>query len=155
MNLPLPEKKTILVAIAGSPAYFSGYSTEQIQAYGQACREAALAELHVPEISCGNIVEPVAWAITASNTGRMCQVTLDHDEVEGMNSKYVTPLYLHPPQPTTVKQYLKVGDSRFESWYSELNQAGKGSKQIAREAYEAGLNEADAQQAKPTDWSAA
>lgn len=56
-------------------------------------------------------------------------------------------LYLHPPQQATVKQYLKVGDSRFESWYSELNQAGKGSKQIAREAYEAGLNEADAQQA--------
>lgn len=37
---------------------------------------------------------------------------------------------------------LNVGDSRFEGWYSELQQAGKGSKQIAREAYEAGLNEA-------------
>jgi len=34
----------------------------------------------------------------------------------------------------------RVGDSKFESWYSELPQAGKGSKQIAREAYEAGMN---------------
>jgi hypothetical protein len=43
----------------------------------------------------------------------------------------------------------RVGDSKFESWYSELSQASKGSKQIAREAYEAGMNfdmlEADAQ----------
>ena len=42
-----------------------------------------------------------------------------------------------------------VGDSRFEGWYSELNQSGKGSKQIAREAYEAGLNETNSQQAEP------
>ena len=52
------------------------------------------------------------------------------------------PLYTHPaPLPATGER-AKVGDSRFESWYSELQQAGKGSKQIAREAYEAGLNEA-------------
>lgn len=41
-----------------------------------------------------------------------------------------------------VEPRAKVGNSRFESWYSDLHQAGKGSKQIAREAYEAGLNEA-------------
>ena len=46
-------------------------------------------------------VEPVAWAITASNTGRMCQVTLDHDEVADMNPKYVAPLYTHPAPPAS------------------------------------------------------
>ena len=62
------------------------------------------------------------------------------------------PLYLQPAPPPAadhiadagkmVGERAKVGDSQFESWYSELHQAGKGSKQIAREAYEAGLNEA-------------
>lgn len=63
-------------------------------------------------------------------------------------------LYLHPAPPPVgerdhiedvrnmVGERAKVGNSNFESWYSELHQSGKGSKQIAREAYEAGLNEA-------------
>ena len=39
---------------------------------------------------------------------------------------------------------IKVGDSNFESWYSEEFQATefKTIKQIAREAYEGGLNDA-------------
>lgn len=57
MSLPLPEKKTILVAIKGSPAYFSGYSTEQIQAYGKACREAALTDVVVLATSGASYLE--------------------------------------------------------------------------------------------------
>jgi len=37
--------------------------------------------------------EPVAWGIIASNTGRICQVELDADEVEGHNPKHIVPLY--------------------------------------------------------------
>lgn len=70
MSLPLPEKKTILVAIEGSPAYFSGYSTEQMQAYGQDCRAAALEE--AAQICNGeqwrNSARPVAY-IEAFNQG--------------------------------------------------------------------------------------
>lgn len=50
-------------------------------------------------------------------------------------------LYTHPTPPPAGER-AKVGYSRFESWYSELHQSGKGSKQIVREAYEAGMNEA-------------
>ena len=39
-------------------------------------------------------------------------------------------------------QRLHVGDSSFESWYADkFNAAGKGAKQQAREAYEAGMND--------------
>ena len=46
--------------------------------------------------------EPVAWGIIASNTGRICQVELDADEVEGHNPKHIAPLYTTPPQRTWV-----------------------------------------------------
>ena len=62
-----------------------------------------------------------------------------------------TKLFTHPA-PSVTGERAKVGDSKFESWYSELNQAGKGSKQVAREAYEAGLNEAQ-QVAAPVGWT--
>ncbi len=41
--------------------------------------------------------EPVAWGIIASNTGHICQVELDADEVEGHNQKHIVPLYTSPP----------------------------------------------------------
>jgi hypothetical protein len=41
---------------------------------------------------------PVAWGIVASNTGRICQVTLDADEVAGHKPEYIKPLYTSPPQ---------------------------------------------------------
>lgn len=47
--------------------------------------------------------EPVAWAVIASNTGRICQVELDFSEVEDMNNKWVVPLYTHP-QPAQPKR---------------------------------------------------
>ena len=45
--------------------------------------------------------EPVAWGIVASNTGRICQVVLDADEVEGHNPKHIVPLYTSPPAQRT------------------------------------------------------
>jgi hypothetical protein len=50
------------------------------------------------------VQEPVAWGIIASNTGRICQVELDADEVEGHNPKHIVPLYT-APQPVPVKTY--------------------------------------------------
>jgi hypothetical protein len=77
-------------------------------------------------------VEPVATVQTMNG------VTFGYlDVMQPVGTK----LYLHPV-PATTGERVKVGDSQFESWYSELQQAGKGNKQIAREAYEAGLNEA-------------
>jgi hypothetical protein len=65
-----------------------------------------------PKIGCVNhdcdqckaVQEPVAWGIIASNTGRICQVELDADEVEGHNPKHIVPLYT-APQPVPVKTY--------------------------------------------------
>jgi hypothetical protein len=45
------------------------------------------------------VQEPVAWGIIASNTGRICQVELDADEIEGHNPKHIVPLYTTPPAP--------------------------------------------------------
>lgn len=42
--------------------------------------------------------EPVAWGIVASNTGRICQVELDADEVADHNPARIVPLYA-APQP--------------------------------------------------------
>ena len=209
---PLPDELARFTPTEGQHRALQMFVRE----YGQACRAAALAELHVPEADFGNIVEPVAWMYE--------QATYLEGDLRGRQwyphvsttrpgkpwmVRDLTPLYLHPaPQqvagpsgeraelieklrnfarefeiechveciedavnmleadaqqakPKTAgdvqdmciaalqrDERAKVGDSRFESWYSELNQAGKGSKQIAREAYEAGLHEADAQQAK-------
>ena len=40
--------------------------------------------------------EPVAWGIVASNTGKICQVGLDAEEVAQHNQKYIVPLYTRP-----------------------------------------------------------
>ena len=52
------------------------------------------------------------------------------------------------------QQCLHVGDSQFESWFSEYNPAGKGTKQQMREAYATGMRDPlvqPAQQQEPTD----
>lgn len=48
--------------------------------------------------------EPVAWGVIASNTGKMCQVELDYDEVSDINSKWLVPLYTTPPQSKEPEQ---------------------------------------------------
>ena len=56
--------------------------------------------------------EPVAWGIIASNTGRICQVELDADEVEGHNPKHIVPLYTSPPRvKSNLKQVIELYDS--------------------------------------------
>jgi len=37
--------------------------------------------------------EPVAWGIIAGNTGRLCQVELDADEVADHKPQYIVPLF--------------------------------------------------------------
>jgi uncharacterized linocin/CFP29 family protein len=55
------------------------------------------------------VQEPVAWGIIASNTGRICQVELDADEIEGHNPKHIVPLYTTPPaQPAPVQELTNL-----------------------------------------------
>jgi hypothetical protein len=53
------------------------------------------------------------------------------------------PLQPAPVQPVYKDStpHLHVGDSAFESWFSEYNPAGKGDKQRARDAYAAGMGD--------------
>ena len=106
-----------------------------------------LVDLHIAagklsdalEAEQAQAVEPVAWIGDSPSKGNGRRLFWSESAAYAYADKY-EPLYLHPAPPAGER--AKVGDSRFESWYSELHQAGKGSKQIAREAYEAGLNEA-------------
>jgi hypothetical protein len=50
-----------------------------------------------PYVASPRVQEPVAWGIIASNTGRICQVELDADEIEGHNPNHIVPLYTTPP----------------------------------------------------------
>lgn len=56
---------------------------------------AALAEQEVEQ-------EPVAWGIIASNTGRICRVELDAEEVGEYKPEHVVPLYTAPPRRSWV-----------------------------------------------------
>jgi hypothetical protein len=78
-----PEQKTF------------GYTLEETMKCWNLGYAAAVKSLAQPE------QEPVAWGIIASNTGRICQVELDADEVEGHNPKHIVPLYTSPPAQRT------------------------------------------------------
>jgi hypothetical protein len=63
--------------------------------------------------------EPVAWGIIASNTGRICQVELDADEVKGHNPKHIVPLYTSPPaqrKPLTDEEITAIYNKTCEDW---------------------------------------
>jgi hypothetical protein len=84
------------------------------------------------------VQEPVAWGIVASNTGRICQVELDADEIEGHNPKHIVPLYTTPPaQPAPVQEPVYVQtryvdeDGHAEPWGSPLDPSYRGSKWAA------------------------
>ena len=62
---------------------------------GSAIREAITT---IKEALAQPVQEPVAWAVIASNTGRICQVELNFAEVEELSPKWVVPLYTTPPQ---------------------------------------------------------
>ena len=66
------------------------------------------------------VQEPVAWGIIASNTGRICQVELDADEVEGHNPKHIVPLYTTPPA-APVQEPVAYSVGRTLHWHE-----GKG-----------------------------
>ena len=88
-------------------AAITGHS-DALDGYAEALR-AALAE---PE------VEPVAWGIIASNTGRICRVELDAEEVGEYKPEHVVPLYAHPPRREWVG--LTEEEQRlFSSWLDE------------------------------------
>jgi len=55
------------------------------------------AWINPPAQPAPTVQEPVAWGIIASNTGRICQVTLDENEIADHNPKHIKPLYPHPP----------------------------------------------------------
>jgi transcription elongation factor Elf1 len=60
--------------------------------------------------------------------------------------------YTHPPVPTAQPKEQErwiVGDSAFECWYQAHPKACGGDKQLAREAYEAGMNDPLTQPKKP------
>jgi tetratricopeptide (TPR) repeat protein len=68
------------------------------------------------------VQEPVAWGVIASNTGRICQVELDADEVEGHNPKHIIPLYTTPHAQLAPGQYtaLEQALTRLQKRYAEL-----------------------------------
>jgi hypothetical protein len=87
----------------------------------QAAREA-LKAMPAP------VQEPVAWGVIASNTGRICQVELDADEVEGHNPKHIVPLYTTPPNVATPlaakrqsaqRQWVGLTDEEIEQAWEE------------------------------------
>jgi hypothetical protein len=57
------------------------------------------------------MVEPVAWGIVASNTGRICQVELDAEEVADHNPTRIVPLYAapRPRKRLTDEEILDIG----------------------------------------------
>lgn len=73
------------------------------------------------------------------------------DKSKWVNDLEVRAVFENYDEAQQVAVLAKVGDSRFESWYSELQQEDKSRKQIARAAYEAGMNEAQ-QVAVPAGW---
>jgi hypothetical protein len=72
--------------------------------------------------------EPVAWGIIASNTGRLCMVELDADEVAEHNPKYVVPLYTTPPAPAQEPYGWKV-DGYIDLFHCE-HEAKAAAKEI-------------------------
>ncbi len=60
-----------------------------------------------------------------------------HDALELHRQRLAAPIA--PAQPA--RKHLHVGDSLFESWYSDYEPAGCGDKQRARDAYAAGMDD--------------
>lgn len=91
--------------------------------YQRSCDDAQAAKAlrEALAISQPEQQEPVAWGIVASNTGRICQVEIDADEVEGHNPKHIVPLYT-TPQPSRGTIEWPVGSAHF---HADLLNMGK------------------------------
>lgn len=61
-------------------------------------QEAAIIDLRTA-IEAAEKQAPVAWGILASNTGKMCSVVMDEDEVSEYDPKHIVPLYTAPTAP--------------------------------------------------------
>ena len=98
-----------------------------INPWTEACDigDAALTAVKKVQDELVQSVEPAAWM---TQDGVAC-----------------IPLYLHPPQPQATYSdstpLLHVGNSSFEDWFQERDRAGKSDKQLAREAYAAGMGD--------------
>lgn len=96
--------------------------------------------------------EPVAWMFEddEDNGHKTFRQTPPSPEAVAYLAKWNRPAWV-PLYTSPAAQRKQVGDSRFESWYSEdFDPKGKGTKQQMREAYEAGMNDSAPQPAQRT-----
>lgn len=92
---PVPEPIYIEANLADCMGEWRRIAPDQVRQYKEAGWTVRfLVEATTPQPAS----EPVAWAVVAVNTGRMCQVTLDADDIEGHNPQHIVPLYA-TPQP--------------------------------------------------------
>ena len=84
------------------------------------------------------------WKIDHS-AGRPILVYKNCSVIEAEDAEYVLRLIASDraalTHPAPVAAPAHVGDSGFESWFSEKNMAGLGTKQLARDAYAAGMSD--------------
>lgn len=108
-------------------------------------------------------MEPVAWGIVASNTGRICQVELDADEVAEHNPKYIVPLYtaqLAAARQQGADEHLKEWAMQAlveqTQWIEAIERIADLEKSNAKllEALKAAYTMAvDQDNSKPVDWA--
>ena len=136
MNTPLQQAAQELIDRWDSPMWRYQQATTDVIAE---LRKALTAEI-------AQSAEPAAWAMCRAD-GLVLDVICpdEHESYESYEGFYTTPLYLHPPQPQATYSdstpLLHVGNSSFEDWFQERDRAGKSDKQLAREAYAAGMGD--------------
>jgi hypothetical protein len=82
--------------------------------------------------------EPVAWGIVASNTGRICQVKLDADEVAGHKPEYIKLLYTSPPRRQPLPR------ERTDAFYQALSQDDRSKQFTVQNWFQAGFATSEA-----------
>lgn len=64
----------------------------------------ALCDLAIQRLSA-EPERPVAWGMIASNTGRMCSVTMEYEDVEDLSPEHVIELFASPQRPAVPEGY--------------------------------------------------
>lgn len=112
--------KLALEALEGLIKKTSGQS---IYSFMETERRIAMSAcVGIKEVLAQPEQEPVAWGIIASNTGRICQVELDADEVEGHNPKHIVPLYPTPPQRNPLTDWIDPNDKAQERFLPNIGE---------------------------------